>query len=270
MYRYLLQDSVKEGNHLSVQKRTVSRQIGLHWHDYIELELVVDGKGKQQLNDRESSLRRGSLSLLRLTDFHGLSAESELQLYNLSVDEAFLSADLLQQLTLSDALCFHLNEKETQTVERLLVLCMEENAREKADTEYLQHLLACILLRVSRLVPDGQRRIIPGEKNIRSALLYLQMHFRENPGVEKLADIAHYNTGYFSTVFHKEVGITYTAYLNRLKTDYAKTLLASTKLPVTEIRYECGFTSHSNFLRLFRQATGVSPSAYRKQHRNGK
>lgn len=270
MYRYLLQDSVKAGSHLSVQKRNVSRQIDLHWHDYIELELVVGGIGRQQLNDREGSLQRGTLSLLRLTDFHDLSPKSDLQLFNLSVDESFLSADLLQRLALSDALCFHLSEKETQTMERLLVLCMEENMREIPDAEYLRHLLACILLRVLTLVPDGERPPKSEEKNIQSALLYLQMHFRENPEASKLAELTHYNTSYFSSVFHKKVGMTYTAYLNRLKTDYAKTLLSSTKLKVTEIWCECGFTSHSNFLRLFRQATGVSPSTFRRQRRSEK
>jgi len=61
--------------------------------------------------------------------------------------------------------------------------------------------------------------------------------------------------------------MTYTQYLNMLKTDYAKELLVSTDLKITEVCQECGFTSHSNFLRLIKAATGMPPMAYRKQCR---
>ena len=99
---------------------------------------------------------------------------------------------------------------------------------------------------------------------IQTALLYLQMHFRENPGLPRLAEIAHYSASHFSTTFHKRIGMTYTQYLNVLKTEYAEKLLLSTDMKVTDISYESGFASHATFLRLFRQKTGVSPSEYRK------
>ena len=99
-----------------------------------------------------------------------------------------------------------------------------------------------------------------------AALLHLHMHFRENPSLGKLAAIAHYNASYFSTAFHSYTSMTYSQYLNMLKIDYAKKLLLTTNLKIADICQECGFTSHSNFLRLFRQQTTMSPAAYRKQH----
>jgi AraC-like DNA-binding protein len=40
-------------------------------------------------------------------------------------------------------------------------------------------------------------------------------------------------------------------------------LLATTAQPVTDIAYEVGFNDLSNFVRTFRAAAGVSPSAFR-------
>lgn len=264
MYSCLSQIHLKEGHRLTVQSRRLTRYFGLHWHDYIELELIVGGGGQQRLNGCQYTLKRGSLCLLRFTDFHDLTPESELKILNLSVEESFLPKELLARLQSPKALVFQLQEAQTQTLERLLSLCMEENAREKPDAEYLQHLLSCVLLRVLRLVPEETAEFRPSDTPIGQALLYLQMHFRENPGLSRLSEIAHYNTSHFSTAFHRQTGLTYTQYLNKLKTDYAKTLLLSTQLGITEIWHECGFTSHSNFLRLFREETGLCPTAYRK------
>ena len=183
---------------------------------------------------------------------------------NLSVDESILSAELLKRLTLGNALIFQLGEGETQTMETLLNLIMEENAGQNPDTDYLKHLLSCILLRILRFVPSDEMLAPVEETPIHAARLYLHMHFRENPSLSRLAQIAHYNASHFSATFHRETGMTYTQYLNMLKTDYARKLLLSTKLKITEICGECGFASHSNFLRLFRQQTGMSPAAYRK------
>lgn len=267
MQRFLLQDAVRPGSHLAVSTRFRQTPVKLHWHNYIELELITGGSGWQMLNGQRYDLRRGSLCLLRLTDFHEIDPDPELHILNLSVDDGFLSRELLGQLTAGKAIMLDLREDQTRTMEQLLLLCQEENAGQHPDPEYLRHLLSCILLRLLKLVPE-QRTPAPGtERPFQAALLYLHMHFRENPGLSELARIAHYNTSHFSTVFHREMGMTYTRYLNMLKTDYAKELLLSTELKITEICQECGFTSHSNFLRLLREATGMSPSAYRKSQK---
>ena len=44
----------------------------------------------------------------------------------------------------------------------------------------------------------------------------------------------------------------------------AQALLAETDLAVTEVGARVGYMSSSHFARAFRQATGISPRAYRK------
>lgn len=61
---------------------------------------------------------------------------------------------------------------------------------------------------------------------------------------------------------------TYSQYLNHLKISYAKNLLITTDLKIDRIGSECGFCSESNFLRVFKQVTGTSPLAYRREAHN--
>ena len=145
-------------------------------------------------------------------------------------------------------------------------LCREENRRETVNTDYLHHLLSCILLRVAQLLPHREEPDTAPDDPIQDALLYLRMHFRENPPLNQLAEIAHYSTCHFCATFHKKTGMTYTQYLNLLKTEYAEKLLLSTDLSITDVSCESGFSSHATFLRVFREKNGQSPSLYRKTH----
>ncbi len=261
--RYLLRDQIKPEAHIAVFDITTEERCPLHWHNYIELELVTDGMGSEQLNGQNISLARGSLSLLRLTDFHEVAPNPNLSILKMIIDDSLLAEDLLSEIAARQTTYCKLNEKETATLERLLTLCLEEERVAKPDQRYLKHLLICILLRVLRYLPENVKSAPSGERPIQTALLYLHMHFRENPSLRDVAKIAHYNTSHFSTTFHKELGMTYSEYLNMLKITYAKELLLSTDLKITEVCYECGFTSHSNFLRLFREKCGFSPIQFR-------
>jgi transcriptional regulator GlxA family with amidase domain len=55
------------------------------------------------------------------------------------------------------------------------------------------------------------------------------------------------------------------SYLQRLRVERAKTLLATTSLPVETIMDRAGYGDISSFRNLFRTHTGLAPSAYRER-----
>ena len=71
------------------------------------------------------------------------------------------------------------------------------------------------------------------------------------------------NPSYFSDVFRKKTGSTFTDHLARLRVEKARTLLESTSLRVSEIAYSCGFRSISQFNRRFKEITGKTPGEIR-------
>ncbi|MBE6761031.1 MAG: AraC family transcriptional regulator [Ruminococcaceae bacterium] len=263
--KILSKDQIRKEIGISVSERLVDFDSNLHWHNFIELELILSGSGEQILNGQKMALTSGCLSVLRLTDFHQVVPTEDLHLLNLMVDDSFLSEELLGKITAGDTLFFNLEENEADNLEKLFRLCMAENQAFSPDIRYLKHLVICIFLKILKMTPKTSGKPPADERPIQAALLYIHMHFRENPKLSEVAKIAHYNASHFSNTFHKELGTTYCDYLNTLKISYAKELLISTSLKIADICYECGFTSHSNFLRLFKEKLGLSPMQFRKR-----
>lgn len=62
----------------------------------------------------------------------------------------------------------------------------------------------------------------------------------------------------------KLTGSTPMEYLFRIRMERAKTLLRETDMKIINIVFECGYGTSQYFANTFKQATGASPSEYRK------
>jgi AraC-like DNA-binding protein len=77
------------------------------------------------------------------------------------------------------------------------------------------------------------------------------------------ARVAGMNASYFSDVFRRTGGETFSGWLAARRIERAKSLLESTSLRVSEIAFACGFRSISQFNRRFKQLVGKSPGEAR-------
>ena len=158
-------------------------------------------------------------------------------------------------------------------METICVLCLTEANKRTPSRRYLKALLKCFFLKLLEAadIKSGNAGNDKGEAlPVRGALLYLHMHFREDPSLQTVAKLFHYNASYFSSVFHKEIGMTYSAYLNILKIKYAKELLLCTTLKIQEVWEKCGFSSYGSFLKAFKEQEGISAAQFRKKTCNSK
>lgn len=70
---------------------------------------------------------------------------------------------------------------------------------------------------------------------------------------------------HISHLFNERCSMTLRAYCNELKLDYAKKLLTTTEVPVTEIALDAGYNDVSYFIVLFRERFGETPLQFRKR-----
>jgi AraC-like DNA-binding protein len=81
--------------------------------------------------------------------------------------------------------------------------------------------------------------------------------------IDELAAIVRMSSSHFTRSFHKSVGVTPHRYVIQNRVMRARELLATTKLPLTEIALTTGFSDQSHFSRRFHEIVGIPPGAFR-------
>lgn len=95
-------------------------------------------------------------------------------------------------------------------------------------------------------------------------LVYLGRHYTESIRLEDIAAFTGYTQRYIDTIFKQSTGYTIIHYLTRIRVESSRKALLSIGRPITEIALACGFESSSYFCKVFKKATGLSPSEYRE------
>ena len=79
------------------------------------------------------------------------------------------------------------------------------------------------------------------------------------------------NPSYLSREFSKYFNnLSFGEYIRKLRIEKAMELISLGKYSLTEIAYLTGFSDQSHFTRIFKQLTGKSPSAYKKEEQKSK
>ncbi len=101
-------------------------------------------------------------------------------------------------------------------------------------------------------------------KELMEANRYIRGHLTEDISLKKLAQMSNLDPTYFHKLYTSTYGKTPAQHLLAYRITAAKMALAEGELSVSEIAAQCGFSSQSYFSTRFRQATGRTPSQYRK------
>lgn len=99
---------------------------------------------------------------------------------------------------------------------------------------------------------------------IRRALIFVRRHFTEPITLSQVALEAGLSRFHLCRLFRRQVGLSFRGYLQGLRIDHARMLLADRRLTVSEVAYATGFNDLSHFDKVFNRLVGVSPTEYRR------
>lgn len=96
------------------------------------------------------------------------------------------------------------------------------------------------------------------------ARAYINEHYQENDlSAESLCRYLNVSAAYFSTIFKREVGMSFVAYLTRVRLEHAVELLRTTEDKTYIIAAQVGYAEPNYFSYVFKKQYGISPSRYR-------
>lgn len=102
---------------------------------------------------------------------------------------------------------------------------------------------------------------------IRSSMIFMRTHLRENHKVKALAEKVDMSPNYYRSLFKKVTTMSPIDYFTQLKMDKAKRLLIKKDLNIQEIARQVGYQDSFYFSRAFKKLTKMSPSKYRLENR---
>ena len=109
-----------------------------------------------------------------------------------------------------------------------------------------------------------RRRDNTARQVIEEAKRYIQEHYTDpDLSVEMICRQLHMSPAYFSTMFRKETGTTYVAYLTEVRLNKAVELLNETNDKTYVIARKVGYQEQNYFSYVFKKKYGVSPTRFR-------
>ena len=94
---------------------------------------------------------------------------------------------------------------------------------------------------------------------------FINTHYQRKITQEEVASKIGMTTVAFCRYFKEKTGKGFIYFVNEMRIGYACKLLVENHLSISQVCFECGFNNLSNFNRMFKRQTGLTPGEYQQQ-----
>lgn len=275
-----------------IQDRTEETQY--HSHDFIELVIILKGKGHFCINGNIYNVEEGNLILLNPGTYHKSSpivGEHGQILHATECYLGFSDVDYVNcvqnQLPLFKD--YQIITKLPESFKKqLFSLCSlihtESSSKEPGQYFMLKSYLIQILCLIERyrrqecaeecLKKDAVRyefKSVNKKYIVQQIMDYMSKHYQEKISLDQIAANMYLSTYYISKIFKSETGDTPINYLISLRMQKARELLdAGPDCSIQSVATAVGYEDAYHFSKLFKKYYGLSPLYYKARIAPGK
>jgi|GEM_PF-154071 len=251
----------------------------LHYHEGIELMLVLTDGGDFFMDRKMYPLKKNTLFILNANTLHrdeNGADGSVFKRYVLHILPSLLEQLSTPQTDFAEALknsgaCVLLNEEDSKRLARLFEK-LRISMPPSFGTDILERitLYEILLLVCSRIRSTKKEHGTSNQdyNRVQPILDYLRKNCTEHLSLDELADHFMLSKHYLCHIFKKGTGFSVMEYVIQLRIITAQQLLRQ-GANVQEASEKSGFQTYSHFIRTFNSYVGVSPKKYAKLYRQG-
>lgn len=265
-----------------VEQHIAEPMSAAHWHDHVELNLLVSGKMSYLFNGREERVEAGHLVLfwaavphrtieveagsqliciyLPLAEMLGLPVEREAK-------QAVMQGSFLVAAS-ADAFDVALASRWVEDWTR-----GNEAARQIVEEEVKLRVRRMLLAPLAVRPKASGGAATAGRSQVRRAEELIELinrHYAEPLSLTRIAGMAGIHPSTATVAFRSVLGISLNEYLIRYRLAQAMHRLTDTTDPILDIAFSSGFGSTSRFYDVFKRRTGRSPSQFRQAVSQGR
>lgn len=255
--------SVRSGCPFYIHHTTISTDFPLHRHEFFELDIVVSGHAKSNINGQIYDIGKNSILFFTPADFHDiiLTADEPIHTYNI----AFPTSAIYREVWAHVPMSCHLATLSDESFQSAVLVCQHllreyESSSQPTELMIKTGIEWCLFLLASS-ADTGHGKVHP-TGDIAAALAYIYDNFTGEVTRDAAAEIMHVSPMHFSRLFHRHMGCSFQEYLLNLRLDFAKKLLTTAGISVSKAAYASGFNSTSYFSRVFTRRYNMSPGQF--------
>lgn len=294
---YSAAEYIEDNGFLYVNEVKETEWLLEHVHDFIEVVVVLDGKGIQYIDGEPMHVQEGEVFALPLGVSHVFRPSPAKSAAPLIVRNIIIRSEWLEHLKvclpdlaikqLIDWLIGKNDSRDSQqqrwakasdhlgAIRRISESMQDILA--KRDTAYLTQAMALVAELLVLLIRSTTWRFVPiiaqsvplpparsSSRNVEQLLDYLTHALPDDYTLPMLTEKFHLSERQILRICHRYLGTSYMRFVQKQRITHSCHLLASSHLKIYEVMHASGFQNPDYFNRLFKRHTGLTPSAYRK------
>ncbi len=255
-----------------------------HYHDAYEIYYLLQGERNFFIKDRTYTITKGNLTFININDLHKTVDTKKGKIFYerilINFKKEFLDSiltstvgkELFDLLNLNSSV-ISMDFEENRLIEELLFKMLnEEDSKLPNSKLYTKTLLLQLLITINRCVMNSTK--MPKDElkneNIFRIVRYLNSNYANKISLHSLCDEFFMSESHLSRSFKNVTGFNIINYLNIIRIKETQKLLIHSNKNITEIAYKVGYESITNFERVFKSMTSISPLKYRRINKKAK
>lgn len=244
----------------------------MHWHNNIEIILVLSGEIKARVNNIDYLVKPGEILFVNSSELHETEANNKNEIEAITI---LLSYEFVKQYYPKiDSYYFDFEgkEDEVEKIKELMIKCSEEYRKKgeiyELKVSMLLMELCSILIENCKVKRDTKNIVIKEERsmdNVKKAIAYMEDNYEINLSLKDIAYEIGMAPTYFERFFKKNTGETFYSYLNKIRLYYSYKELINTEHSITEIALNNGFANVKSFIEIFKKNYDMTPGKYRNK-----
>ena len=253
----------------------------LHSHSYHELLFCLNGEGGQKTQKGIEPLIEGDLFFYpkKLKHCSVFLPEKTFECYVLDFQSSLFSPNsdgdkdiisILKQLSERGVQRIKLSDEGKAKIRVILDDLYAEFREKNMLYDAILKLKVFELLITIARDPlqtknySKKESFISQKQMISEVVQYIEEFYIQSINIDTVLRFCPLSRSHFHVVFKRETGKTFNDFLRDTRLRKAKELLQKSDLPVQEVSYQCGFSSHAYFTQVFKLKEQMTPGSFRQ------
>ncbi len=266
---------------MHVERAVIGKDFPLHTHDFSETFIIVSGTATHVLGDWEYPIKKGDVYAVKGNVPHGFRQVHDLDIINLMYKPSFFKRSAPEVRSLPGFVPFFLLEPEARTqggrISALTLgddslqsavamadLIIREEKKSNQNTAPVLTMTFGALTGYIAMQYDVRSELPESLSALTHAIAYMEQNLSVPLRVADIAQSVCLSSRQLERLFEEYDGQSPMKHLREIRLKNALSLLLRTECTVTEAAHASGFEDVSYFIRVFRQAYGMTPNMARK------